>query len=233
MPRRHLFSEPLKKKRLNRTKKLLQAMRSAGEKVYIWSDGKIATVEQQVNVQNDKILAAYSASISLLARTVFRRLKLARVMVCAVVASIGEKTLFVFIKKGVNIDVQAYWKMLEERVLPCVTESFQKRYVFTRDGAPSHTSKATEQWCKTHLRRIWDKNMWPSFGPDFNPMDVVMLSILDSDVCSAAHSSSALLKQAFESAWANLRKNTVRCTCTSEVKRMKAVFIAKSGLVES
>ena len=45
---RHLISQGSKARRQDRTKKMLQAMRSAGVRVFIWSDEKIFMVEPQV-----------------------------------------------------------------------------------------------------------------------------------------------------------------------------------------
>lgn len=71
MRRRYLIAEVSKKKLLDRTKTLLQAMRSPGAKVFIWLDEKICTAEPQVNGQKDRILAASSASIDPPVRTAF------------------------------------------------------------------------------------------------------------------------------------------------------------------
>ena len=49
IPHRHLISQGSKAKRQDRTKKILQAMRSACDKVFIWSGGKIFMVEPQMN----------------------------------------------------------------------------------------------------------------------------------------------------------------------------------------
>lgn len=63
MRRWHLSLVASKNKRLSRTKNLLQEMRSANEKVFIWSNENIFTVEPPVNVQNDRIPTASSARI--------------------------------------------------------------------------------------------------------------------------------------------------------------------------
>ena len=47
-------------------------------------------------------------------------------------------------------------------------------FTFQQDGAPSHTSNKTQQWCKTNFPNFWPKNIWPSSSPDRNPMDFSM-----------------------------------------------------------
>ena len=98
--RRHLTSQGSKAKRLERTKKMLQAMRSAGDKVFIWSDETIFTVEPQVNAQNGKVLATSSASVDPSIRTAYCRQKPAGVMVWAAVASDGQKSPLVSFRKA-------------------------------------------------------------------------------------------------------------------------------------
>ena len=55
-------------------------MRSAGDKVFIWSDEKIFTVEPQVITENDRVLATSSASVDPSIRTAYRRQKPAGVI---------------------------------------------------------------------------------------------------------------------------------------------------------
>ncbi|KAG1667495.1 RWD domain-containing protein 4 [Nymphon striatum] len=95
-------------------------------------------------------------------------------------------------------------KLLEENVLPWVTEAFGDNYVFTQDGAPSHTSNVTQQWCKSHFSGFWDKNAWPPSSPDANPMDFAIWSILESDVSRVSYQNVTALKKALVASWERL-----------------------------
>lgn len=64
-------------------------------------------------------------------------------------------------------------------------------------------------------------------------MDVSIRSILESDVCSVAQRSTAVLKQALKAASFNLSKDSLWRSCLSAVKHMEAVVKAKGGHVES
>lgn len=92
--------------RLDRNKKMLQKTHSAGEKVVIWSDGKMSTVEPKVDAQKDRILAASCASIDPEVVNVFRRQNPAGVMFCAAVASHGLNFPLNFIGEGVKVNAQ-------------------------------------------------------------------------------------------------------------------------------
>ena len=44
------------------------------------------------------------------------------------------------------------------------------KFVFQQDGAPSHTSKKAQEWCKRRFGRYIDKQHWPPNFPDLNPL---------------------------------------------------------------
>ena len=179
---RQLISEPSKQKRLHRGKLMLQEMERAAGKVFIWSDEKMFTVEAVTNKQNDRVYAKSSKDLSVNARSHLKRQKPASVMVWAAVASNGSKSPLIVIEEGVKVNSHVYLNMLEEKVLPWLTESFGDDFIFTQDGAPAHTANVTQQWCKDHFPGFWDKQMWPPSSPDINPMDFAIWSILESDV---------------------------------------------------
>ena len=153
-------------------------------------------------------------------------------MVWAAVASDGQKSPLVFIPEGVKVNKQVYPNLLRHHALPWVRGSFPNGYIFTHDGAPSHTSKLTQQRCKSSFHEFWDKDMWPPSSPELNRMDFAIWSILEADVCATPHSSTAVLKQALKTAWSNMGEDTVRRWCLSVMRRMEAVMEAKGGHVD-
>ena len=76
---------------------------------------------------------------------------------------------------------------------------------FTQDGAPSHTSNLTQQWCKDHFSHFVNKNEWPSASPNINSMDYFIWSILESKVSSKNYQHTASLKHALTACWKDLR----------------------------
>ena len=85
---------------------MLQAIRSAGDRVFIWSDEKIFMVEPEVKTQNDKVLATSSDSVVPSIRTAYSPQMPAGVMVWAAVASAGQKSPLVFILEDVKVNTQ-------------------------------------------------------------------------------------------------------------------------------
>ena len=43
--------------------------------------------------------------------------------------------------------------------------------VFMQDGAPAHTSKKTQGWCKENLANHWEKTQWSGNTTDLNPIE--------------------------------------------------------------
>ena len=148
----HLISAASKAKRRSRAKKIMGEIRSAGEKVFIWSDEKIFTVESKLNSQNEWVLAASSSSIDPAARAINRRQKPAGPIFWAAVGYDTSKSTFWGIFDVLKINTQVYVDFLEENLLPWVNASFADENVFIQGDEPSHTSNVTQRWCKTHLK---------------------------------------------------------------------------------
>ncbi|QQP52968.1 Putative transposable element [Caligus rogercresseyi] len=60
---------------------------------------------------------------------------------------------------------------MRQKVIPSIKKVAGDRpYVFQQDGAPAHTSKATQAFMYENLN-FWAKDMWPPQNPDLNPLD--------------------------------------------------------------
>lgn len=227
-----LLSAASKQKRLDRGKKMLDDIKNSTDKVIIWSDEKIFSVQATLNSQNDRIYAAHTSDLPEGSRAHFRRQKPAGVMVWAAVSSDGRKSPLIFIEDGVKVNNLVYIQMLEEKVLPWVTEAFGTDYIFTQDGAPAHTSNISQKWCREHFNKFWNKEIWPPSSPDINPMDFAIWSIIESEVSKISYSNLESLKKAITKAWSELHEDVVRKSCQSVVPRLKAVVKAKGGHIE-
>ena len=95
--------------------------------VFMLFDEKVFTVEVVTNTQNDR-LRARDAGICLKVAVVIS----ARCSVVGPQSLLMElSSLLIYIEEGVKVNTQAYIKMLTEKLLPWITESFGNRYVFT------------------------------------------------------------------------------------------------------
>ena len=74
-------------------------------------------------------------------------------MVWAGVTSCGQKTSLIFIDQGVKINQHVYLKMIKNKFLPWVDETFGNTGVtFQQDGATSHTAKLVQDFSKKTSR---------------------------------------------------------------------------------
>ncbi|XP_059081941.1 uncharacterized protein LOC131879599 [Tigriopus californicus] len=170
--RRQVLSEATVAKRLQRGRIIRDKIACAPHPATIWSDEKIFTVQRAWNRQNDRFYACNLEDIPLYNRSVFIRQHPAHVMVWAGVSDDGRKTPLVVIPEGTKVNSDAYINLLEEELLPWIQQQhWEHGYAFMQDGAPAHTSKKTQGWCKANLMDFWDKNTWPPSSPDLNPMD--------------------------------------------------------------
>ena len=44
-------------------------------------------------------------------------------------------------------------------------------FIFMQEGAPAHTAKLTQQWCRDNLNGFREKADWPGNSPDLNPIE--------------------------------------------------------------
>jgi hypothetical protein len=60
-------------------------------------------------------------------------------------------------------------------------------YIWQQDGAPAHTSKKAQEWCRDNLPFFWKKEIWPPSSSDCNPMDYFVWGISERDVNRSPH----------------------------------------------
>ena len=112
-----LLSQATKTKRLQRAKLLLENLRDGTQPPVLWSKDKLFTVQAVHNPQSNRIYAANKSDIPLNDKLMFRRPKLASVMVWVVVTFTGEKTSLIFIEEGVKVNQHVYLDLLKSTPL--------------------------------------------------------------------------------------------------------------------
>ncbi len=95
-----------------------------------------------------------------------RRQSSANVVVWAAVTTSGKKSHLVFVEQGVKIDTEKYLFSILH-----VWRAWGRIYLFMHNGAPAHTSKCTQSWCKQQLHDFPGKTEWPPSSLDLIPMD--------------------------------------------------------------
>ena len=49
-----------------------------------------------------------------------------------------------FVEDGLEVNREVYIKVMVEKVVPWVTETYGTNYIFTQDGTPAHKANKTE-----------------------------------------------------------------------------------------
>uniref|UniRef100_A0A8R1I1H3 G_PROTEIN_RECEP_F1_2 domain-containing protein n=1 Tax=Caenorhabditis japonica TaxID=281687 RepID=A0A8R1I1H3_CAEJA len=214
----------VKKTELRLTKRKLtksEDTRNGQHLVTVFSDEKLFTVEAEFNSQNHRVLAKDLQKAFDKGKTVHRVSHPAKVMVFGAICSTGKCPL-VFVEKDLKITKEYYVKeILEKQLLPWAQQHFNgQHWICQQDGAPPHTAKYTQDWCKAHLPAFIEKDRWPASSPDLNPIDFSIWGVLQNKVCARPHSSVEALKKTLGEEWDQLSIEYLRATVESYPRRL-------------
>ncbi|KAI6655362.1 hypothetical protein LOD99_2197 [Oopsacas minuta] len=229
----HHITTLVKAKRASRSKGLLKRHAIHGLNSFLFSDEKLFTIEEATNPQNDRIISSSISSIPEELRYVSRIQKPLSVMVWAGISSIG-RTPLIFVPAGVKIDTRTYRELILEPVIQDLSKTMfsGKPFVFQQDGAPAHTSNATQAWLRSNNPDFIQKEEWPPYSPDLNPMDYSIWSILETRACLKSHTNIDSLKKSLCRDWERIPQEILRAAVEAFPKRLKAVIERKGGYIE-
>jgi DNA-binding Lrp family transcriptional regulator len=225
------MSEGTKERRLEKAKMLLNRLKkpSSNGQLVFFSDEKNFSQDQKVNKKNNRWLCADIREVPVVMSTKFPT----TVMVLGVVSNEDDVMPPHFFPRGLKINTEEYIRVLREVVKPWMDGIANGRhYVFQQDGAPAHTSKATQDWCRENLPDFWSKEVWPPCSPDCNPLDYFVWSICERDVNKVPHSTAASLMAKISEVMANLPRHTVAKSCRRFRGRIEAVVEAGGDFFE-
>jgi transposase len=199
----------------------------------VFTDEKIFSVECHHNHQNDRQLLRKGSSTGPDATIVSRSHFPTSVMVWGGICATG-KTPLVFVDKGAKINAAYYQeKILLGALLPWGRQHFgQAEWALQQDWAPAHSAKTTMALCRQEFPGFWDKDVWPPYSPDLNPLDYSIWGILESKVCSKPHASLESLKRSLCAAWDDLKLEQLATIVDNFSKRLRACISAKGGYFE-
>ena len=229
----HSLSAQQKKKRLERCKRLKAWYALCGALSVLFSDEKFFTVEAVLNRQNHRIITPSVSATPMHLWNVERVQKSSSVMVWAGVSA-DYRTDLVFVPSGVKINKEEYQNRILESVLkPFGHSKFKNQHwTFQQDGAPAHTAKTVQEWCKREIPDFISKDDWPPCSPDLNPMDFSVWSILEDKACAKPHRSVASLKTSLQKAWRGIDQDVFRKSVKKFMERLSLLIKQKGGHIE-
>ena len=229
----HFMTPQIRQKRTVRSKGLLERHAVYGGDNILFSDGKLFTIEEALNSQNDRIIASLVSAITEEVHCVGRIQKPLSVMVWAGVSAIG-RTPLVFVPPGVKINSISYQELILEPVVKDLSEVVfsGESFLFQQDGAPAHTSNSTQFWLRNNISDFVSKEEWPPYSPDLNPMDYSIWSILESKACAKSHTSIQSLKTSLIKEWAKIPQETFRAAVEAFPRRLRGIIQKRGGYIE-
>lgn len=225
------------RKRLDRSKELIRLLDGGMLPNIVFSDEKTFCIEQYLNKQNDRVWLKKRTSNHSDRLRVTRRQGADQIMVWAAISEKGRSSL-VFLPMGrneVKINEQIYRdKILRPELIPWARKTFgSEHWTFQQDSAPSHKANGTQNWLRSNVPVLIDRDMWPPSSPDLNPLDYCIWGIIQAQACSKKHTSLESLKLSLTREWNRLSEDVIRAACTSFRKRLKLVVKAKGGHIPS
>lgn len=248
--KRQTLTEAAKKKRLDRSRALLERFSRNKHRRIVFSDEKLFDIEQVCcflmfssllkvfNHQNDRIWSDDAPEPD--QRVVERAQKPGSVMVWGAIHATGKPPL-VFVEAGVKIDQEVYSDMLREHFFPWAADHLGDRgWCFQQDGAPSHKAFTVQEMLAEECPEFikvdphWrtPTGEWPPNSPDLNPMDYSVWSILEAKACAKPHSTVESLKRALVKAWDEISVETLAKIVDNFPKRLRACVAAEGGHFE-
>jgi hypothetical protein len=104
----------------------------------------------------------------------------------------------------------------------------------SKDGAPPHTSNATQRFLAEKLSPggFWEKTMWPPSSPDLNPLDFSIWSRVESEACRTSHPNVAALMASVSKVWQKIPIEDFQKACGAFRGRVERCIAAEGDYFE-
>ena len=146
----------------------------------VFTDEKDYSLEIAKNCQNDRVYGPSKKADIAPNRLYHESSRFSKkIMVSAGVSWQGKTNIHFIDTQKAKVNSETYINLLHEHLLPdCKTLYPQNDYVFQQDGAPSHTSRASQEYLAENTNQFIKKDEWPPQSADCNPMDYAIWDML-------------------------------------------------------
>ena len=227
--------QKVKHKRKTRSKNLNDRYSIAKVKKLVFTDAKDFSYEVARNRQNDRVFGACKKEIpsSRLYNETSRFTK--NVMVSAGVSWNGKTDIHFIDTNKTKVNSESYIKLLDDGLLPDCRRLYPENdFIFQQDGAPSHTSNATQTHLEQAVPHFIKKDEWPPQSPDLNPMDYTIWDSLSEKVYKGRTQkfTENEQKEKIREKWEEITLEEVRKSIGSFKKRLRAVCEQNGGHID-
>jgi hypothetical protein len=193
-----------------------------------FSDEKNFSQDQKVNSRNHRWLCEDPSKVPIVMKTKFP----ATVMVPGVVSNKGDVMPPHIFEAGLRVDTKIYLDVLTNVVKPWMDEVAAGRpYIWQQDGAPAHTSKKTQEWCRDNLPFFWEKEIWPPSSPDCNPMDYFVWGVSERDVNRSPHNTKQSLINSIKEVFSLIPREDIKRACSRFRSRLEKDVAAEGDFI--
>lgn len=225
----------VRNKRKTRCRRLNDRYSTADVKRIIFTDEKDFTLEVPKNRQNDRVYGKRKSDIppSRLYHESSRFSK--KLMVSAGVSWEGKTNIHFIDTEKTKVNSDVYIELLNNQLLPDCRRLFpENNYIFQQDGAPSHTSKASQNYLAASTPEFIQKDEWPPQSPDCNPMDYAIWDCLKEKVYRGKRDKfdQEQLKNRIVDAWSEITLEEIRSSIKVWKKRLRFVAEEEGGHIE-
>ena len=106
-------------------------------------------------------------------------------------------------------------------------------YVWQQDGASSHISVKKKQiFCKNNMVKFWEKDIWPQWSPDLNPLDFFWWGANERKTNATPYPNIDSLEAAIVKEWADYPSKEIVNASASFRRRVEAVIENNGGHIE-
>jgi hypothetical protein len=134
-----------------------------------------------------------------------------------------------------NLNSAGYIQLLDKTILPALDSHYGPgNYLLQQDGAPCHTSKATQKFLSERLgsKGFWSKSMWPPYSPNLNPLDYHVWTRVEVKACAKGHPNVKALKASVEREWAKISDDSLVSSVNKFRSRIERCIAAEGGIFE-
>ena len=222
--------ETVKKKQKTRSKNLDKRFTKKDVERMIFTDEKDFTIKVPRNRQNDVYGHTCKKKEIPVGRLYHETSRFSKKVMVSAGVSMGGKTRIHFIDTSkTKVNSECYIKQLDDNLLPdCRTLYPDNDFIFQQDGAPSHSSRITQEHLDAITPEFIGKDDWPPQSPDLNPMDYHVWDSLSEKVYEGRSTkfTERELKQKIQQCWERIPQAEIRKAIASWKKRVRA-FVEK------